>query len=103
MGGLFQAALRRSDAGVEVPGAVHAPRSPEQLPAGRPRRGPGDVWVQGLRRRPQGQEADVAGGGVPASLRAARLAPGLREGAALRPVGQSLPGTTAASLSSLTV
>src|ERR1700722_20926967 len=86
MGGLFQAALRRSDAGVEVPGAVHAPRSPEQLPAGRPRRGPGDVWVQGLRRRPQGQEADVAGGGVPASLRAARLAPGLREGAALTPL-----------------
>ena len=59
---------------------------------------PGDVPLQGLRRRPAAEDADAVGGGVPAAFRAARVAEGLREDPALRPAGQSLPGGEAAGL-----
>src|SRR5262249_18152739 len=60
----------------------------QQLPPGGPGRRPGDVPPQGLRRGRPPETTDARRRGVPAPLRAARVAAGVRQGAALWPLGQ---------------
>ena len=49
------------DAGAEVPGPLHPSRGHQQLAARRRRRRPGDVPLQGLRRRPPVEDDDAFG------------------------------------------
>ena len=88
LGGVRQAAVWRTGAGLEVPGAVHASGGDQQPAFVEVGRGPRDVSGKGLRGRRPSQGADVDGGGVFASLRAARVAAWLREDSALWVAGQ---------------
>lgn len=71
----------------EVPGSLHPSRGHPQWP------------VEGLRRRPALQDDDLAGGGVLTSVRAARVAARLRQGAPLWLAGESAAGRKAQAVS----
>src|SRR5581483_2604768 len=87
LGGVCQGTVWRTGAGVEVPGALHAPGGHQQQPvAGDDRGGRGDLPLQGLQARVQAATDDPGGRGVRAALAATRIAARLREDTALRAV-----------------
>ena len=84
LGGVRQAAVWRTGAGAEVPGALHAPRGHQQPSAGEAGRRAGDLPLPRLRGFTERKTADAVGRGILASLRAARVAEGFHEDSALR-------------------
>ena len=82
---------KRPRDGVEVPGAVHAQDGHQQPPPGQPRGRPGHLPLEGLRPRGQAGDHDARGGRVRPPVPDARVARGLRAGAALRTAGQPPP------------
>src|SRR5207249_8620166 len=103
LGGVQPAADRGSGGGAEVFVALRASVGAEQRPAGGADRGGGVVHVEGLCARGKDAGADRERGGVPAALRAARVAQGVREGASLRAAIQPRPGGEAGGVPVATV
>src|SRR5207247_2040823 len=91
LGRVRQTALRRPRTGPRVPGPLYPPRGALQRAAPQPRRRPGALPLEGLRRRRPRQGDGAGGGGVHPPLPAPCRPRRLRAHPPLRPPRQPHP------------